>query len=99
MRREWLLSLGAIVLAVLSSQHHNLMMALLAFGLGNTAMGLMTGMPLVRDAMLAMSLAMAAMIAWQISRPHRPAAMRAAGALSILLTLSIAGLSVLSFGL
>jgi hypothetical protein len=62
-------------------------------------MSLMTKMPLVRDAMLVMSLTIAAMIAYQISRPGRPAAMRVTGALSILLTLGIAGWSLLRFGL
>jgi hypothetical protein len=99
MRREWLLSMGAVVLAFAGAQHHNLMMLLLAAGLGNAGMSMMTAMPLVRDAMLTMSVAMAAMIAYRISRPGRPAAMRIAGALSIVFTLGIAGWSILQFGL
>jgi hypothetical protein len=99
MRREWLLSAGAVVLAFLSTQHHNLMMALFALGLGNAGMSLMTSMPLVRDAMLLMSLVMAVMIGYQISRPNRPTAMRLAGALSILVTLGITGLSLMQLGL
>jgi hypothetical protein len=99
MRREWLLSLGAVVLAFLGAQHHNLMMLLFAIGLGNVGMSMMTGLPLVRDAMLAMSVLMALAIAYQISRPGRPSAMRVTGALSILVTLGIAGWSIAQFGL
>jgi hypothetical protein len=99
MRREWLLDIGAVVLAFLGTQHHNLMMLLFAVGLGNAGMSVMTQMPLIRDAMLAMSVLMAAVIAYQISRPSRPTAMRVVGALSILFTLGLAGWSVLHFGL
>jgi hypothetical protein len=98
-RREWLLSLGAVVLAFLGTQHHNLMMVLFAFGLGNVGMSLMTKLPLVRDGMLVMSLAIAVVIAYQISLPGRPTAMRVTGAFSILLTLGLAGWSLLHFGL
>ena len=72
MRKEWLLSFGAVALAFLGSQHHNLMMVLFAVGLGSAGMNLMTEMPLVRLLMLAMSLVMGAAIAYQISRPGRP---------------------------
>ncbi len=99
MRREWLLSLGAVALAFLGSQHHNLMMVLFALGLGNAGMSLMTEMPAVRDAMLLLSLVMVGAIAYQISRPSRPFAMRLTGGLSILFTLAIAAWSVLRFGL
>ncbi len=76
MRREWLLSLGAVGLAFLGSQHHNLMMLLFALGLGNAGISLMTDMPIVRPVMLALSLVMVAAIGYQISRPSRPWAMR-----------------------
>jgi hypothetical protein len=99
MRREWLLSFGAVALAFLGSQHHNLMMLLFALGLGNVGMSLMTEMPLVRTVMLTVSLVMVAVIAYQISRPSRPLAMRLTGALSILFTLGIVGWSVMRFGL
>jgi hypothetical protein len=55
-------------------------------------------MPLVRDAMLAMSVVMVAVIGWQITRPKRPAAVRVIGALSIVLTLAIAGWTLFRFG-
>jgi hypothetical protein len=99
MRQEWLLSLGAVALAFLGSQHHNLMMLLFALGLGNVGMRAMTEMPVVRSVMLAISLVMAVAIGYQISRPSRPLAMRLTGAISILFTLGIVGWSVLRFGL
>ena len=99
MRRGWMLSLGAVLLAFLGTQHHNLMMLLFAVGLGNAGMSLMTELPLVRDVMLGMSLVMVAVIGYQISRPGRPTAMRVIGTLSILVTLGLAGWSVLHFGL
>lgn len=99
MRREWLSSFAAVAFAFLSTQHHNLMMLLLALGLGSAGTSVMTQVPLVRTAMLVVSLAMAAAIGYQIARPSRPAAMRLIGALSIFFTLGLAGWSVLRFGL
>jgi hypothetical protein len=99
MRREWLLSFGAVVLAFLSTQHHNLMMLLLALGLGDAGMSVMTDVPLVRTAMLVVSLVMVGAIGYEISRRGRPRAMRITGALSILFTLGLAGWSLLHFGL
>jgi hypothetical protein len=99
MRRGWMLSLGAVLLAFLGTQHHNLMMLLFAVGLGNAGMSLMTKLPLVREVMLGMSLAMVAVIGYQILRPSRPTAMRVTGTLSILITLGLAGWSVLHFGI
>ncbi len=94
MRRDWLLSFGAVGLAFLGSQH-----LLFALGLGNAGMSLMTDMPIVRPVMLGLSLVMVAAIGYQISRPSRPWAMRVTGALSILFTLGIVVWSVLRFGL
>ena len=99
MRRKWLLSLGAVALAFLGAQHHNVMMTVVAVGLGSGGASVMTESPLVRDTMLAMSLVMVAVIGWQITRPKRPAAVRLVGALSILVTLAIAGWSLVRFGL
>ncbi len=99
MRREWLLSLGAVALAFISTQHHNFMMALFAAGLVSGGTSFMTHLPWLRDAMLAISLAMVAAIVWQITRPKRPTAVRVTGALSILFTLAIAASSLMLFGL
>jgi len=94
-----MLSLSGVALAFLGTQHHNLMMLLFAVGLSDVGMGLMAKMPLLRDTMLAMSLAIAAVIAYQISRPGRPTAMRITGTLTILLSLGLAGWSMFHFGL
>ncbi len=99
MRREWLFSIGAVVLAFLGTQHHNLMMLFLALGLGDAGMSVMTAFPLVRTVMLVLSLAMAAAIGYQLSKPSCPMTMRVTGTLSILFTLGLAGWSVLHFGL
>jgi hypothetical protein len=98
MQRGLTLSIGAVLLAFLGTQHHNLMMLLFAVGLGNAGMSFMTQFPLVRDVMLGMSLVMVALIGYQISRPGRPTAMRVTGTLSVLITLGLAGWSVLHFG-
>lgn len=99
MRRDWWLSIGAVVLAFLGSQHHNLMMLLLALGMGDAGMSAMTDMPLVRNAMLVLSLVMAVAVGYQVAKPSRPTAMRVTGAISVLITLGLAGWSVLHFGL
>ena len=88
-----------MLLAFLASQHHTIMMLLLAFGLSGAAMSFMTAAPLVRDVMLAMSLAMIAVIAWQIRDSRRPQAMRLMGAISIAATLGLSAWSVAHFGL
>ena len=89
----------AVVLAFLASQHHTIMMTLFAFGLGNTAMSFMTAAPIVRDAMLGMSLVMVAVVAWQIKDRRRPRSMRVTGALSIVATIALAAYSIFRFGL
>lgn len=91
-------AIGAPLLAFLASQHHTIMMGLFAFGLSDTAMSFMTAAPLVRDAMLGMSLAMVAVVAWQIKDRRRPRPMRVAGALSIVVTLALAAWSIIQFG-
>ena len=75
------------------------MMLFLALGLGDAGMSVMTDVPLVRTAMLVLSLVMVGAIGYQISRPGRPRAMRITGALSILFTLGLAGWSLQHFGL
>jgi hypothetical protein len=94
-----LAAIGAPLLAFLASQHHTIMMGLFAFGLSDAAMGFMTAAPLVRDAMLGMSLAMVGVVAWQIRDKRRPAPTRVAGAVSILVTLALAAWSIVYFGM
>ena len=98
-RREWLLSVGSAGLAFLASQHHAVMMVVLAVGLGDAAMGPMTAAPLVRRAMLAISLLMAAVIGWRMLSSRRARTMRVMGAVSILATLVLAAWTVARFGL
>ena len=99
MRKDRLLGIGAVVLAFLASQHHTLHMLVLVFGLGGAGASIMTTAPWLRRAMLAMSLVMAAAITFQIHRADRPRPFRISGAISIVLTLALAGWSVANFGL
>jgi hypothetical protein len=92
-------AISAMLLAFLASQHHTIMMTLLAFGLTDAAMSFMTAMPVVRDAMLGMSLAMIGMIGWQIRDSRRPKSMRIVGGISIVSTMGLAAWSVMKFGL
>ena len=92
-------SIAALALAFLASQHHNLHMLLLAFGLGEAAMHFMTAVPAVRDAMLGMSLAMVGVIAYQIRDSRRPASTRVMGVISIVVTLGLLAWSIARFGL
>jgi len=92
-------SIGAVVLALLASQHHTLHMLLLAFGLGEAGMQFMTAAPAVRDAMLGMSLVMVGVIAYQIRDSRRPKSTRVMGVISILVTLGLLAWSVARFGL
>jgi hypothetical protein len=92
-------AVSAMLLAFLASQHHTIMMTLLAFGLTDAAMSFMTAMPVVRDSMLGMSLTMVGVVGWQIRDARRPKSMRVMGAVSIAATLGLAAWSVLHFGL
>jgi len=94
-----LAAISAVLLAFLASQHHTIMMTLFAVGLGDAAMSFMTAAPLVRDAMLGMSLVMVAVVAWQIKDKRRPTSMRVTGAVSIAATLGLAAWSLIHFGL
>jgi hypothetical protein len=91
-------AISAPTLALLASQHHNFMMLLLAFGLGDAAMSFMTAAPIVRNAMLVLSFAMIAVIAWQVRDPARPRAMRIMGAVSIAATVGFSTWSIIQFG-
>jgi hypothetical protein len=91
-------SIGAILLAFLASQHHNLMMALFAFGLSDLAMSFMTAVPIVRNVMLGLSLAMVAVIVWQIRDPARPRSVRIMGAVSVAATIGLSAWSITQFG-
>ena len=98
MSKEGLASAGAVVLAFLASQHHNLHMLLLAIGIGGAGTSLMTALPLVRRVMLLVSLAMVVVVIYQVRDPKRPIPMRVMGGVSILLTLGLLIWSVMQFG-
>lgn len=99
MRKEGLTSVGAVVLAFLASQHHNLHMLLFAIGIGGAGTSFMTVVPLVRRVMLLMSLVMVGMVVYQVRDPKRPISMRIMGGVSILLTLGLLIWSVMQFGI
>ena len=99
MQKERLLSLGAILIAFLASQHHALHMILLAAGLGGASASFMTAVPLVRRAMLAISLVMVAVLIYQMRDAKRPKSLRVLNAVSIAITLGLVAWSVVQFGL
>ena len=99
MSKQRALSIGAVVLAFLASQHHTLHMLVLMFGLGSAGASFMTTAPWLRRGMLLMSLVMVAVIAYQIRRSDRPRSFRISGAVSIALTLGLVGWSIANFGL
>jgi hypothetical protein len=94
-----ILAFGSVSLAFLASQHHTIMMLLLTFGFSDAAMHFMTAAPVARNVMLGMSLAMIAVIAWQIRDSRRPASTRIMGALSVVATLGLSVWSIAHFGL
>ncbi len=99
MRRDQALSIGALVLAFLASQHHALHMLVLATGLSGASASLMTAVPLVRRAMLVMSLVMVAVMAYQMRDARRPKSVRIMNGISILGTLGLVAWSIVQFGL
>lgn len=99
MQKEKILSIGAVVLAFLASQHHTLHMLVLALGMGSASTSVMTTAPLLRRAMLAMSLIMVAVMAYQMWRGKRAKSLRVLNAVSIVATLGLVAWSVKQFGL
>jgi hypothetical protein len=96
--REWLTSAGAVVLAFLASQHHNLHMLLFAIGIGGAGTSFITTFPLIRRAMLLMSLLMVIVILYQVRDSKRTLPMRIMGGVSVMVTLSLVAWSILQFG-
>ena len=99
MQKERIVSIGAVVLAFLASQHHTLHMLVLAFGMGGASTSLMTTAPLLRRAMLTMSLVMVAVMAYQMWHGKRAKSLRVVNAVSIVVTLGLVAWSVKQFGL
>ncbi len=98
-QRERVLSIGAMVLAFLASQHHSLHMLLLAAGLGGASATLMTAVPLVRRVMLVMALVMVVVMVYQMRNAKRPKSVRLMNVVSIVVTLGLVAWSVMQFGL
>ena len=99
MRTEGIASFGAVFLAFLATQHHNLHMLLFAFGIGGAGMGFMAMFSVVRQIMLLMSLAMVGLMVYQARDSRRPTSMRIVNVVSVLVTLGLVGWSVSQFGL
>ncbi len=99
MRKQSAASFGATLLALLASQHHNLHMALLAIGLGGSAMTVMQLYPSVRRVMLLASITMVAVSLRAARRGRAPSAIRAVTVGFAALTMGIIGWSLIRFGL
>jgi hypothetical protein len=97
--RQVLVSAGPVMLAFLAGQHHTVHMLLLSFGLGTAGVSFLTMYPSIRRGMLAVSLAVAAVLVYQATRPGRSRAMRVTQGLSVLTTVVLIGWSVGEFGL
>ena len=96
--KEGITSLGAVCLAFLASQHHNLHMLLVAVGIGGAGMSFMNTFPVVRKVMLLMSLAMVGLMVYRAWDSKRPASMRVMNLVSVVLTLGLVAWSVSRFG-
>ncbi len=99
MRKQGATSFGAVLLAFLATQHHNLHMLLFAIGMGGAGMSFMTVFPVVRQVMLIMSLAMVGLMLHWVRDSGRPRWMRIVNLASIAVTLGLAGWSVWQFGI
>lgn len=97
-RKQGATSFGAILLAFLATQHHNLHMFLFAIGMGGAGMSFMTAFPVVRRIMLTMSLAMVGVMLYWALDSRRPVLMRIVNLASIVVTLGLVGWSVSQFG-
>lgn len=91
-------SIGAILLAFIASQHHTLHMFLIALGIGGASASSMTMFPLVRRAMLLLSLAMVALMIYRAISAKYSSAMRLLNVASVLVTLGLVAWSVGQFG-
>ncbi len=99
MKREGLTSAGGALLALLASQHHNLHMLMLAFGLGGAGMTLMQAYPGIRRVMLLVSAGMVAVNAVSLRRTSMPPTMRAVVGGFTLVTVGLIVWSLLQFGI
>jgi hypothetical protein len=98
MTRSSLVSVGAALLAFLASQHHNLHMLLVTFGLGGAGMTFIQAYPSVRRAMLLISLGMVVVNLRTLRRPRMTVALRWLTLAFTVLTLGLVAYSIASFG-
>ena len=98
-RKQGVTSFGAVLLAFLATQHHNLHMLLFAIGMGGAGTSFMTAFPVVRQIMLMMSLAMVGLMLYWAHDSRRPRLMRIVNIVSIVVTLGLVGWSVSQFGI
>lgn len=98
-RTDGVVSLAAVILSFLATQHHNLHMLLFAIGISSAGMSLMTIFPVIRHIMLLMSLAMVGLMVYRARDAKRSTSMRVVNVVSVALTLGLMGWSVSQFGL
>lgn len=89
---------GAVLIAFLATQHHNLHMLLIAIGIGGAGMSFMTMFPMVRRIMILMSLAMVGLMVYRALDSRRTTSMRITNVVSVVLTVGLVGWSVYQFG-
>jgi hypothetical protein len=99
LKKEGTVSVGAMLLAFLASQHHNVHMALLTLGLGGSGMTFMTVYPGIRRAMLLLSLSIVVVNLRSLLRQPAPPTMRTVVAGFSVLTLGTIVWSLIRFGL
>jgi hypothetical protein len=99
MQKGRVLSIGAMVLAFLASQHHALHMLLLAAGVGGASASLMTTVPLLRRAMMVITLVMVVVMGYQMRDAARPKSVRIMNGVSIVVSLGLLAWSIMQFGL
>lgn len=92
-------SIGGMLLAFLSTQHHNLHMLLLTLGVGGSTMTFVQSFPAVRRIMLLVSVGVVALNLRALRHRSAPAWMRAATIAFSAITLGIVGWSVVRAGL
>ena len=98
-KREGIASIGAVVLAFLAGQHHNLHMLLLALGLGSAGMTFIQAYPVIRRGMLLLSLAMVVLNVRSLGRRTMSPGMRVAVVVFNALALGAIVWSLRTFGL
>lgn len=98
-RKAQVTAVGSVIVAFLASQHHLIHMLILLVTFGTAGMSFMSAFPLLRRAMVLMSLLMMGVTLWQMWRWRRKRLMTVFGGISVALTLGLIIWSVAQFGL